>query len=130
MSWRTNSVAPTSIRQLRRQTLRGEPETLLDAVSAAARLQQPTNLDNIVVARKREPRICVRACPFLANTGSTLSNIAQSARKTRRPMLIAECRHLGANLLVMGSYGHSQLHDLLPGSTTSRILRRSPAPCS
>jgi nucleotide-binding universal stress UspA family protein len=43
-------------------------------------------------------------------------------------VLIAECRSLGANLLVMGSYGHSQLHDLLPGSTTSRILQRSPVP--
>jgi len=43
-------------------------------------------------------------------------------------VLIAECRSLGANLLVMGSYGHTQLHDLLPGSTTSRILRRSPVP--
>jgi nucleotide-binding universal stress UspA family protein len=43
-------------------------------------------------------------------------------------VLIAECRSLGANLLVMGSYGHSRQHDLLPGSTTSRILHRSPVP--
>ena len=42
--------------------------------------------------------------------------------------LIAECRRLDANLLVMGSYGHSRLHELLPGSTTSRVLRRSPFP--
>jgi nucleotide-binding universal stress UspA family protein len=43
-------------------------------------------------------------------------------------ILVAECRSLGANLLVMGSYGHSALHELLPGSTTSRILRISPIP--
>jgi nucleotide-binding universal stress UspA family protein len=43
-------------------------------------------------------------------------------------VLIAQCRSLGANLLVMGSYGHSQVQDLLPGSTTSRILHRSPVP--
>ncbi len=42
--------------------------------------------------------------------------------------LMEECRKFDANLLVMGSYGHSQLHDLLPGSTTSRILHRSPVP--
>jgi nucleotide-binding universal stress UspA family protein len=42
--------------------------------------------------------------------------------------LIAECRRLDANLLVMGSFGHSRLHELLPGSTTDRILRRSPFP--
>jgi nucleotide-binding universal stress UspA family protein len=43
-------------------------------------------------------------------------------------VLIAECRSLGANLLVMGSHGHSRLHELLPGSTTSRILRSAPFP--
>jgi nucleotide-binding universal stress UspA family protein len=43
-------------------------------------------------------------------------------------VLIAECRRLDANLLVMGSYGHSRLHELLPGSTTYRVLRRSPFP--
>jgi nucleotide-binding universal stress UspA family protein len=42
--------------------------------------------------------------------------------------LIEECRKLDANLLVMGSYGHSRLHELLPGSTTDRILRQSPFP--
>jgi nucleotide-binding universal stress UspA family protein len=42
--------------------------------------------------------------------------------------LIEECRKLDANLLVMGSYGHSRLHELLPGSTTDRILRQSPLP--
>ncbi|MGZ5876874.1 MAG: universal stress protein [Bradyrhizobium sp.] len=42
--------------------------------------------------------------------------------------LIEECRSLDANLLVMGSYGHSSLHELLPGSTTARVLRRSPFP--
>jgi nucleotide-binding universal stress UspA family protein len=43
-------------------------------------------------------------------------------------ILVAECRSLGANLLVMGSYGHSGLHELLPGSTTTRILRIAPLP--
>ena len=43
-------------------------------------------------------------------------------------ILIAECRSLDANLLVMGSFGHSRLHELLPGSTTDRILHRSPFP--
>ncbi|HEY8335831.1 MAG TPA: universal stress protein [Tardiphaga sp.] len=42
--------------------------------------------------------------------------------------LIAECRKLNANLLVMGSYGHSRLHELLPGSTTDRVLHRLPLP--
>ncbi len=43
-------------------------------------------------------------------------------------ILVRECRSLGANLLVMGSYGHSGLHELLPGSATTRILRIAPFP--
>lgn len=43
-------------------------------------------------------------------------------------IVIEECRRLGADLLVMGSYGHSRLHELLPGSTTSRLLHHSPVP--
>jgi nucleotide-binding universal stress UspA family protein len=43
-------------------------------------------------------------------------------------VLIEECRRLGGDLLVMGSYSHSRLHELLPGSTTTRVLRRSPLP--
>jgi len=49
----------------------------------------------------------------------------QSPKKTR---LVAECRTLNANLLVMGSYGHSRLHELLPSSTTDRVLHPSPFP--
>ena len=40
--------------------------------------------------------------------------------------LIQESRNLDAKLLVMGSYGHSRLHELLPGSTTDGILRHAP----
>jgi nucleotide-binding universal stress UspA family protein len=42
--------------------------------------------------------------------------------------LIQESRKLDTNLLVMGSYGHSRLHELVPGSTTDRILRHAPFP--
>ena len=60
---------------------------------------------------------------------STPSSIAPSAREDDiADILVAECRSLGANLLVMGSYGHSGLHELLPSITTSRILRISPFP--
>jgi nucleotide-binding universal stress UspA family protein len=41
-------------------------------------------------------------------------------------VLISECRKLDADLLVMGSYGHSSMRELLPGSTTSHVVRRSP----
>lgn len=34
----------------------------------------------------------------------------------------------GANLLVMGAYGHSRIRELIIGSTTTAILRSSPVP--
>ena len=52
----------------------------------------------------------------------------QSPKDEIADALIAECRKLNADLLVMGSYGHSRLHELLPGSTTYRVLHRSPFP--
>lgn len=42
--------------------------------------------------------------------------------------LLQESRKLDANLLVMGSYRHSRLHELLPGSTTDQIPRHAPFP--
>ncbi|WP_425304892.1 universal stress protein [Bradyrhizobium erythrophlei] len=41
---------------------------------------------------------------------------------------MAECRTLNANLVVMGCYRRPRLHELLPGSTTDRVLHRSPLP--
>jgi nucleotide-binding universal stress UspA family protein len=61
-------------------------------------------------------------------TESTPSNIAVGQEDEIADALIEECRKLDANLLVMGSYGHSRLHELLPGSTTDRVLHRSPFP--
>ena len=35
---------------------------------------------------------------------------------------------LGADLIVLGSHGHTAAYDLLIGSTTQTVLRRSPRP--
>ncbi|MBU2284983.1 MAG: universal stress protein, partial [Gammaproteobacteria bacterium] len=34
----------------------------------------------------------------------------------------------GADLLVMGAYGHSRIRQLIVGSTTTALLRTSPVP--
>jgi nucleotide-binding universal stress UspA family protein len=49
-------------------------------------------------------------------TGAPVLNILEQAAKRR------------AAYIVMGSHGHSALYDLLAGSTTTGVLRRSPCP--
>ena len=42
--------------------------------------------------------------------------------------LIAEAQSQGADLIVVGSHGHSMMHDLLLGSVSEGLLRRAPIP--
>jgi len=50
-----------------------------------------------------------------------------SLRTTVR-VLPALVKARGAGLLVMGAYGHSRIRQLIVGSTTSTLLRRSEVP--
>ena len=42
--------------------------------------------------------------------------------------ILEEARRSGADYIVMGSHGHAALYDLLVGSTTGGVLRRTPCP--
>ena len=44
------------------------------------------------------------------------------------PIILDEARRLDAACIVMGSHGHTGFYDLLIGSTTSGVLKRSPCP--
>ena len=43
-------------------------------------------------------------------------------------VLLAQAREQGADLLVMGGYGHSRLREMLIGGTTRHILERMTVP--
>jgi len=43
-------------------------------------------------------------------------------------VILATLRASGADLLVMGAYGHSRIRQLLVGSTTAKLLRNAPVP--
>ncbi|MDA8232267.1 MAG: universal stress protein [Magnetospirillum sp.] len=43
--------------------------------------------------------------------------------------LMAACRDLGADLLVMGAYTHSRLRQLILGGVTRHVLHHAPLPC-
>ncbi len=42
--------------------------------------------------------------------------------------ILKECEHLKPDLVVMGSHGHSALHQLLVGSVTEGVLRKVTCP--
>ena len=42
--------------------------------------------------------------------------------------IFQEIKRLSVDLVVMGSHGHSSLHNLLVGSVTEGVLRQSPCP--
>jgi nucleotide-binding universal stress UspA family protein len=79
--------------------------------------------------RKTDPMMANDAVRHLRHHGIDAVKYRAVGEEDDTADLMAEqCRSFGANLLVMGSYGHSAQHDLLPGSTTSRMLRISPVP--
>jgi nucleotide-binding universal stress UspA family protein len=44
------------------------------------------------------------------------------------PAILEQANKLGASYVVMGSHGHTAFYDLLVGSTTQGVLKRSPCP--
>ena len=42
--------------------------------------------------------------------------------------ILKEASDFGADLIVVGSHGHSALHDLIAGSVAEGVLRKSPCP--
>jgi nucleotide-binding universal stress UspA family protein len=111
----------------------GSRESARALAEALPYLHQAKNVGVLVVEGEHQ----TRADPLKANDAvQHLRHHGVDAVKYRAvgeeddtaDIVVAECKSLGANLLVMGSYGHSGLHELLPGSTTSRLLRISPFP--
>jgi nucleotide-binding universal stress UspA family protein len=43
-------------------------------------------------------------------------------------VILEEARRLGADVIVMGSHGHSSVGELFVGSTAHRVVQRSPVP--
>lgn len=53
---------------------------------------------------------------------------AQVTGASPSQVIATEARRRGADYVVMGSHGHTGLYDLLIGSTTSGVLKRSACP--
>lgn len=73
-------------------------------------------------------RIADRAVDFLSLHGiaATAKPVAQSGGHGECVLAAADAANAG--LLVMGAFGHSQLHDMLFGCTTKTVLRKAKVP--
>jgi nucleotide-binding universal stress UspA family protein len=111
----------------------GSRESARAMAEALPYLHQATKVGVLVVEgeheSKTDPMKANDAMLHLRHHGiDTVKYRAVGEEDDTADVLAEQCRGLGANLLVMGSYGHSAQHELLPGSTTSRMLRISPVP--
>jgi nucleotide-binding universal stress UspA family protein len=82
-------------------------ETL--SLAEAAAKKQLTRMEKFVAAKGVDVASRLTA-------GFAAGNIVEQARK------------LGADYIVLGSHGHTAVYDLLVGSTTHAVLKKSPCP--
>ena len=68
---------------------------------------------------KWKRRVEARKLPVVA---TRLSGVSPSE------VIVAEAKRIAADYIVMGSHGHTAFHDLLVGSTTGGVLKKSPCP--
>lgn len=125
---------------------------ITDAVVAeAARLAQCHNGRVVLVAVAEPPVVATEYAPFIENLAD-MSAAAEKALARRlgeaqrqvasqglecivaphdgAPVqhIVNEAKNHAADYIVMGSHGHTALHDLLVGSTTHGVLLRASCP--
>ena len=72
---------------------------------------------------------CEALCVYLARHGIAAEHAARSARgRSVARLLLEEAGERGADLLVMGAYGHSRLRELVLGGVTRQVLGEAVMP--
>lgn len=69
-----------------------------------------------------------RAVEYLAGHGLTAHGEVVVSDKSAERVIIEEAQARGAELIVMGAYGHSRLAEMLLGSVTAKVLDGATAP--
>jgi nucleotide-binding universal stress UspA family protein len=62
-------------------------------------------------------------CGFVAE-----ARVVERRRRNEAEVLIDECRKLGADLIVMGGYGHARLQEIVFGGLTRALVDDTAAP--
>jgi nucleotide-binding universal stress UspA family protein len=79
--------------------------------------------DHVEAARRAD-----RAVEFLRLHEVVASPHAIGSSRSPAQVILAQAGHLGASLLVMGSFGHSTLREFFLGSVTRTVLKESTVP--
>jgi nucleotide-binding universal stress UspA family protein len=119
-----------------------EPTHLLLAHDGSGESAKALRLGLDLAARLGAPVTLVTACP--REHEDAASKILQQARAqaserklTVRAQLVhdnpetailSQCEESGANLIVMGAYGHTRIREWILGSTTTQVIRKTRVP--
>ena len=101
-----------------------EPDTIPSPVLLASVAQDLTVLEDDQVQDHQE--IAARAVRALRDAG--LAATSEVVRGDPRHVLVEAARSHGADMIVLGSHGHSALRRLVTGSVVSYVVNH--APCS
>ena len=120
-------------------------------ITAAATLARAQKGRIVLINVIQPPIITADYAPYLENIGEIIAVSEKTAAKqlarletrfqeegiatetrqfTGAPVtyILDQAVELGADYIVMGSHGHTAFYDLLVGSTTHGVLRKSPCP--
>jgi len=85
------------------------------------------NLEELVAVSERAAEKQLAALKDQYQTGGLQIETVQVVGAPA-PLILAEAKTRSADYIVMGSHGHTPLYDLLVGTTTHEVLKRSSCP--
>ncbi|NOX36152.1 MAG: universal stress protein [Calditrichaeota bacterium] len=89
--------------------------------------QAPLTIVNVNDSREDAETILKEAHDYLLSY--KLPNLETVRKEGDQPDRIVEtCKEVEADMIIMGSYGHSRIREAILGSTTVQVMRKSPVP--
>jgi len=109
-------------------TALGQPVIFLHVLAPFPRIEDPSTDRGEVLAcgERNAERQLEKFAAVLCPLGSPVQRVIATGMATEE--ILREARARAAGHLVMGSRGHSRVHDVLLGSTALAILRATPCP--
>ena len=89
--------------------------------------QVPITIVNVNDSPEEAQAILKEACEYLGSY--KIPKIETVRKEGDQPDRIVEtCKEVHADVIIMGSYGHSRIREAILGSTTVQVMRKSPVP--
>ncbi len=99
-----------------------QPPVVVDVYGLGQEMLGPTLSDSEQVTT-RKLRTLIKQC---VRQGVTVRAVQQAGNVVKE--ILATATRLKAAYIVLGSHGHGAAYDLIAGSTTNGVLRKSPCP--